>query len=136
MDNKCWEQCLITVLGTVSNAADWLVPKEHQKTRSTSEHYLGTVLRSIKELWASSQFVYKLSSWLTRVLVWYWFSFTRFLLICQLEGLDLTFILNDFWGISEHCLRPVLRTVFGVFLKRKQKHEFSQFFLIFGLMFF
>ena len=65
-----------------------------------------------------------------------YFFFIRFLLICQVEGLDLTFTLNSFL----RCLRTLSQnssknSVWSVF-KPKQKKDFYRIFsLIFGLTF-
>jgi len=105
--DKCWEQILEQFLG------------------STSEHYFRTVLETVlNSSWlasitwrlqnnpvsssekhqafgATSQSLYKLSIWLNKNLWSYiYFTFSRFLLICQLEGLDLTFTLKWFFFLK------------------------------------
>jgi len=68
-------------------------------------------------------------------LVYHWFYFCNFLLICQLEGLDLTFTLKWFflWGVSETLSQNRSKNnVWSVFKVRSAKHDFT----IFGLTFF
>ena len=69
-------------------------------------------------------------------MVLYLFSLSRFLLICQLEGLDLSFTLKWFlsWNTLEHCLRNSSgNRVFGVFLRLDLHNDFHGFFFIYGL---
>ena len=147
--NKCWEQVL------------------DQFLRCTSEHYFRTVLETIlKSSWlasitlrlqnspgnspgnssekrqvfgAISQSSYKLSSWLNKNL---WscicFTFSRFLLIYQLEGLDLSFTLKWFFflkyfrTLSQNRSENRIQTIFK---SKSCTNEFHVFILDYGLAF-
>jgi len=54
------------------------------------------VMRSTKNFGATSHLMYKISSCLTRVIGLVFIFFIKFLLIRQVEGLDLIFTLNGF----------------------------------------
>ena len=81
------------------------VPQSSWSTRTHEDFRTAstTVLRRVKHLeWQVNPYqAVRLVQ--QESLVCHWFYFYRFLLICQLEGLDLTFALNWFflWGISE-----------------------------------
>jgi len=118
------EQCFITVLENVSYAAYWQrVSKNMKYFRTTLE----TILRNDKNLKQQLLSHLKLPSWLTRVTGLVFAYFSRFLLICQLEALDLTLALNDFWSLWKHCLGTVLRNRFAVFWGQNWKMNFKVF---------
>jgi len=63
-----------------------------------------------------------------RVLGLVWVLFFRFLLTCQLEGLDLAFVLKGFLSTSEHYLRTGPRgQVCSVLRLGIKKFEFQRF---------
>ena len=64
---------------------------------------------------------------ITRVLGLLLVLFFRFLLICQLEGLELAFDLKGFLGTSEQFLRAGLRSQVCGVLTSKTKNEFQDF---------
>ena len=88
---------------------------------------------------ATSQSSYKLSSWLNKNL-WFCicFSFSRFLLICQLEGLDLSFFLKCFLflkyfkTLSQNRFKNRVQTVFK---SKTAQMNFMFLFLILGRRF-
>ena len=131
--------------------------------RSTSEYYFKTAQETVlKSSWlasiiwrlqkspgnssekcqvfgAISQSSYKLSSWLNKNL---WscicFSFSRFLLVWQLEGLDLSFTLKLFFflkyfrTLSQNRSKNRVQTVFK---SKNCTNNFHAFILDFGLAF-
>jgi len=136
-----WEQCLEQFLGTICEhhfrTALGIVLQSGQLTMilgawrlqnspsNSSEKYEG--FGATKSTFLQAVQLVKKSNWFD-----IYFFFIRFLLICQLEGANLTLTLN---GFPEHCLRPVSRTGFTVFSSRNYNTNFTGFSLKFGLMF-
>ena len=132
----------------------WTVPGKHTWTlfqnssrNSSQEQLIGKHhMETLKQLKDQFCRVFAAASYLstrcpvdsTRVLVWYRFYFLRFLLICKLEGLDLSFtwkwffFLKYFRTLSQNRSENRVQTVFQ---DKNCTNEFHVFILDFGLPF-
>ena len=119
--SQCFKMCLVNnvqeqVLRT--GAEDTLAGKTFLNFRNSLKN---SPAECLEQLWLIQQ----------ESSVCYGFHFLRFLLICQLESLDLTFTLKWFF-LFERIFRTVLETRRpGCFQTKTAKNNFTRFFLDF-----
>ena len=121
----------------------WLSLVQNRFKNRSSREYDSRIpnsprISSYRVFAVTSSFATRCSVDLTRIVVYFWFYISRFLLICQWGSLNLTYTFKWFFflkNISEHHLRTVLGIgCFGCTLTKLQK-RFSMS-MIFSLIFF